>query len=175
MIGLVLGTTAGFVLGRSHRFRSGIILGLIGAATGAIGGALCPVFVAAGSGLRPEAACAIAWAIAGFLAGPAGYVWSRWNRPANRPELDWSAEVEEIARGRWPFPGGRVLLVWIVSGLCLVAVVGTPFSPAWKAVLAAGVLGVAVAWALGGQERRIRELERRLAETDESADRRLAP
>jgi hypothetical protein len=57
----------------------------------------------------------------------------------------------------------RLAPVLMVSVACLVAVgLSTP-SPVGWAMLAIGLLGLAVAWALFGQERRIRDLERRLA------------
>jgi hypothetical protein len=63
-------------------------------------------------------------------------------------------------------PVVRVLPVLIVSVGCLLAVgLGAPTPVGW-AMLAVGLLGLAVAWALVGQERRIKELKLRLGDRE---------
>lgn len=63
----------------------------------------------------------------------------------------------------------RVAPVLMVSVACLLAVGLSAPSPVGWAMLAVGFLGLAAAWAVLGQERRIRELERRLAANERPA------
>jgi MYXO-CTERM domain-containing protein len=49
----------------------------------------------------------------------------------------------------------------------VVAFFTTPPSDAGWAILAVGLLGLAAAWALAAQERRIRELERQLRDKED--------
>ena len=56
--------------------------------------------------------------------------------------------------------------VMLVSVTCLLAVGLSSPSPVGWAMLAIGLMGLAVSWALVGQERRIRELEQQLRAPD---------
>jgi peptidoglycan/LPS O-acetylase OafA/YrhL len=100
---------------------------------------------------------ATAWVVAGLLAGLAGYGWG--GSPAGEDKDDWTEGRAAVNR-----PSVRLLAVIGVAVACLVAALATPASDAGWAVLAVGLLGLAVAWVLSDQERRIRHLERQLRE-----------
>jgi hypothetical protein len=168
-VGLLGGAAAGFLLAAG---RQGTVVSwaFVAAAFGAVGGGLTPLLVrAARPWLPAEASSAAAWALAGLLTGVAGYVWSRREEPEEPQDTEagrgHAVEVWPIDSGPRQAPdraGVRLLPILGVAGVCLVAVVATPASDAGWAVLAVALLALAVAWALGGQERRIRELELQL-------------
>jgi hypothetical protein len=130
------------------------------------------VMTAARRWLTPEVSSTIYWAVIGLLTGLVGYTWGRKRQPAvlaDEEELPGERLERTPARRavRRPAPAGplvRLLPIFALSSGCLIAaILGRP-SPAGWAVLAVGLLGFAAAWAFAGQERRIRELERRLRE-----------
>jgi MFS family permease len=125
---------------------------LLGIAFGACGGALSPIAVAATGGVLPPAlSSALVWALVGLLAGAVGYTWRRGG-------LGLSTGA-----------GGRLLPVGIVSCACMVVAVVGSESPLGWAMLAVGLLGLGVVWALAGQERRLRELEKRFPKRSDDA------
>jgi hypothetical protein len=170
--GFLTGAIAGLVLGRPHRLLAFGTWAIVGAAIGAIGGALGPVLLRAGWGLTPETAGAAAWAVAGLLAGPAGYAWTRWFRPgrceSRRARGDTYRSNSHAVSSR---PSGRLLPVWAVAIACVAVFLAIPGPPVGWPMLAIGLLGLAVAWALTGQDRRIRELEREIRVRDATIER----
>jgi hypothetical protein len=85
--------------------------------------------------------------------------------PASEPRPR-PPHVQPADRATSAGPVVRVLPVLLVSVGCLLAVgLGAP-SPVGWAMLAVGLLGLAVAWGLVGQERRIKELERQIGECE---------
>jgi hypothetical protein len=159
VLGLFGGAVVGLVLGGLGRAGETVVPGaLIGGAFGAVGGALTPGLLAATEAwLAPEMGSATAWVVAGLLAGLAGYGWG--GSPAGEDKDDWTEGRAAVNR-----PSVRLLAVIGVAIACLVAALATPASDAGWAVLAVGLLGLAVAWVLSDQERRIRHLERQLRE-----------
>jgi hypothetical protein len=157
--GLVVGL-ASAVLFR-HRPPGVFVRVAWGTAAGAAGGVLV--------GLLTSFNGTIACASAGAAAGLAGFIVSRCARSAaaaesDEEEADRSPVLRTTARELAPLvmPAPRVLAVVAASAGCLIlAAVGAP-SGAGPAVLALGLLGLVVAWALFGQERRLRRLEARV-------------
>jgi hypothetical protein len=82
-----------------------------------------------------------------------------------------TAPPAPVSAGRSQPAGAAIRLapVLMVSVTCLMAVGLSGPSPVGWAMLAIGLLGLAVMWALVGQERRIRELERKVV-ADERPD-----
>ncbi|MDB5312949.1 MAG: hypothetical protein JWO38_7151 [Gemmataceae bacterium] len=177
--GLIVGTTSG-LLSRNTDRTGTAARALIGALAGAAGGGLSPfVVVAVGGWLPVEVSSALSWALVGLLGGVVGNYRDRRRARQNviAEEADWSDDesVEDqlpgLKRSRRPTiaPAPRLVPILAVSSACLAAVIATsPSSLGWP-VLAIGLLGLAVAWALVGQERRIRELERQLRKRKDGA------
>jgi hypothetical protein len=172
-LGAVVGGVAGLVCGGSGRAVVGGVAGLVGAALGAAGGGLSPLLAAAAGGaLPPELSSALAWVAIGFLGGVVGYTWGREpgeaaagaEEPAGPPR---SATASGRGLGG---PVGRVLPAATVAVCCIIAALVAPPSAAGWAVLAVGLLGLGVVWALIGQERRLRELERRVTRGRDRAE-----
>jgi hypothetical protein len=173
--GAAAGVFAGNLVGLlSHRGRrvfgsrleSAGRLGLLGGLTGLLVGLAPMLVVGLGPFVPPELAFALAGAAAGLVAGVIGHSWT--HRPAETgAESDEETETgpRETAATLVRTPGPpmvRLLPVLAVAVLTFVAAMAT-FPPGTRAVLiAVGVLGLAVAYVQAGQERRIRELERRL-------------
>src|SRR5262245_7162796 len=169
VLGLLGGAVVGLVLGGLGRAGETVVPGaLIGGAFGAVGGALTPCLLAAtGAWLAPEVGSATAWAVAGLLAGLAGYGWG--GPRTEEDEDDWTEGRVAVSGPRdTRRPSARLLTVIGLAVACLVVALATPASDAGWAVLAVGLLGLAVASALSGQERRIRDLERQLREREDS-------
>jgi hypothetical protein len=151
----VIGVLAGSV---RRRPVAGAIGGLLG---GLVGGGLAPLTVAAaGRGVSLEVGSSPGWALVGLLAGLIAY-----GRTRPKPE--------EAAPGR-----GRTLYLVPILGLAALAVAAAfattmgvlPDRGRWAAggvaLLAVAVLAVVVAAAVAAQDRRIRELERRVRELE---------
>jgi hypothetical protein len=174
IIGLAAGVAGGVWSGRQSRLAAGIAGGTGFGLAGAIAGGLCPALVAAtAESLPPEVASTLVLGAIGGVVGLVGYTWGRSAEPADEMELtdeaaprdvEWSVDrpaAEEPAPAR---NGAliRVAPVLMVSATCLAAMLVSPVSPVGWAMLAIGALGLAVAWALLRQERRIHELEQQL-------------
>jgi hypothetical protein len=156
---------------RDHGTTS-LVLGLGGAVIGGIGGGLfIPAIAVSDSWLHPLVSSSLAWAFAGLLAGLGGYDLSRelaeraeaiegeedGDQP--RPRLMWVLRESKRSLREWPLY--RVLPVLAVSAFSLVgAAILAPASVA-LALLAIGLLGLAVGVVLHDQEKRLRRLERR--------------
>lgn len=170
--GLFGGAVLGFARGKGHRFATALALGIGGAVFGTLGGGLS-VFAAAGGSPRldPVASSSLVWAAVGFVAALCASLWP--HPTAGQTELfEESEDAEQPVRPKvertlierrrrrdraWL----RVLPVPLVSAWALLG--ATVFAPSdlSVALLAVGVLGLAVTLVLYGQECRIRELERR--------------
>jgi hypothetical protein len=169
------GLACGFLLGTLTGTRSGMpVAGALGGALFGGFGGLIPLLAAATRGVLPVwLSSTLAWAALGFATGAVGSCGCRGPKPID--VIDDADDtrtrragprVHAAWGGRGFGPISRLLPVVGVSVACLAAVVaGTP-SPVGWVMLAVGVLGLAVAWALASQEKRIRELERLLSERD---------
>ena len=172
--GLVLGAVAGTFHRRPDRVTSVVVLALGFGLTGALGGGLSvPAVLAFAGALHPDLSAGFAWAVAGALAGLGGFAWARWTaEPTGEPD-EPIGDFEEHAS---PAPPG---IAWVpaarpldgrlaaqlfptlaVAGFALVAAALPAPSPSLS-LLATGLLGLTVAVALGSQERRLADLERR--------------
>jgi hypothetical protein len=170
--GFLVGAAVGLLSGHGRRvfgsrFGSSGRLGLLGGLTGLVAGLAPLLAVGLGQWVPPEVGFGLAGAAAGLVAGVIGHAWTR---KAAEPEMEVSDEGEPAeervvtaARPRQPWvPMLRLLPVLAVSGLTFVAA-SAIVPPGTRVVLiAVGLLGLAVAYVQAGQERRIRELERRL-------------
>jgi hypothetical protein len=174
-IGAGCGLLAGAVLGVVFGQRPPGVLGRVlwTTATGAAGGLLVWLPVVAVGGLLPAMiGTSIGWAAVGAAAGMVGYVLAHSARPDDESAFDEekgerqgpTAALRSKARDLAPLlgPSPRVLAVVGFAGLCLAAWAATPPSAAGPAVLALGLFGLVIAWALAGQERRLRRLEARV-------------
>jgi hypothetical protein len=171
-VGLGIGGLSGSLLERSS--TGGVIWGLGGALTGALGGWFTSAVIATTRGRIPEELCAaLAWGVAGLFAGVAGYCRSRVTAPEPPDDPSDDADDTRVKRPRvfWVrgTPAGRLVPVFAVAAGCVVASLVSPPSTAGWAVVAVGLLGLAVGCALVGQERRIAVLERRLREVSEQS------
>lgn len=144
--------------------RSAVRLGLLGGLTGLLAGLAPLMVVGLGRAVPVEATLALAGAAAGLVAGVVGH---GWTHPAAKPVIEvgehpgGQAAVSEVLRPSGP-PMVGLLPVLAVAVLTFVAAIAT-FPPGTRVVLVAvGLLGLAVAYVQAGQERRIRDLERRL-------------
>jgi len=175
--GLLTGTVAGLLRGGRRRVAATVGWALGGLAIGAAGGGLIPPVVAATDGLfRVEVGFVVGLATAGFLAGLIGYTLSRTSKPGKQqaPEDEWSEhdligiqESPPVADQPSPVGSvGRVLPTLLLALIFLAASLLTPPSEIGRAILAVGLLGLFVAWALIGQERHIRRAERRIRELE---------
>jgi hypothetical protein len=154
--GLLIGVLAGLRSGR-------VVAGAVGGAlVGLIGGGLAPLTVtAAGRGVSLEVGSSPGWALAGLMAGLAAYGWTR-------------PKAERVATPG----GGRTLRLAPILGLATLAVAAAfaavtgvlPDHGRWAAgavaLLAVAVLAIVVAAVVAAQDRRIRELERRVRELE---------
>jgi hypothetical protein len=174
--GLLVGAASGIRFRKSDRTNSGGVSPLIGAAAGATGGVFSSLLMAASASVLPASvSSSLAWALVGLVGGVVGSRLDR--RRAERAEtvveIDWSDD--EPGEGEPPPPDRRprptlvptrpLLPLVAVSVTCLVVTIVSPPSNLGWVVFAVGLQGLAAAWAITGQERRIRELERQLRET----------
>jgi hypothetical protein len=173
VVGGAGGVWSGVRSGKPSPLAAGVTGGACFGLAGALGGGLCPLVVVATAGwLTPEAASTLALAALGATVGVVGYTRGRPGEPPAESEFPDAGEVEwSVVRPAddGPPPAGhgatvRVAPVLMVSATCLAAMLVSPVSPVGWAMLAVGALGLAVAWALTSQERRIRELEVQLQE-----------
>jgi hypothetical protein len=109
------------------------------------------------------------------VAGGIGYVFRRGPGDPDEVTSAGGAENEPpVSEPRRPSerrgPSPRLWPVVAVAAACLLATVTTRASDAGWAALAVGLLGLAVGWALLGQDRRIRELEREVRRLRDGAD-----
>ena len=172
--GLLTGVASAILFGRGNRAKAVVVLGFGGGSVGATGGGLTPAALTAAEGvLPPLVSSSLAWAIAGLLAGPIGFCWSLWttSRETVDEEVEGSSQPpprattwvpHERRRRRNLGPVFRFVPILGVSVGSLVAAIVTAPSQVALALLAVGLLGLSIAGALMSQERRIRELERRL-------------
>jgi hypothetical protein len=168
--GLLTGVLIGLVFCDTLSGAAVLAWCLRGTAVGLLGGGLTWLLVSVTRNeLAAEVSSVLAWCVAGLLVGMLGYGWRQLRRPETdedevAQDEEPQRERQQTARGqgaiRWPTV--RLLPILGVAVGCLVAFVTTLPSDAGWAVLAVGLLGLAVAWALNGQERRIRDLERQL-------------
>lgn len=177
--GLFAGAVVGLLSAWARRvvgrgLDSAIRLGLLGGLTGLLGGALAPLLVVRlGQSAPPEVGFGLAGAVAGLIAGLVGHVVTL-RLAGHDAEADDEAGPAEgrVTPGARHIPAAvpmlRLLPVLAVAVLTLVAAMAT-FPPGTRVVLiAVGVLGLAVAYVQAGQERRIRELERRLRQAQDA-------
>ena len=167
-VGLLVGALSGSQLGRPYPGLAIVVWGFTGALTGAIGSGLTFVVIESNPWVLPaERGTVVAWAVAGLFAGFAGFVWNRLTGP--EPAIFDEAEEADAAMPEAPrvlwvrgSPAGRLVAVFSMAMICFVASLVTPPSTTGWAVVAVGLLGLAVGCALVGQERRIASLEHRL-------------
>ena len=172
--GFLIGGTASFLRWEQNRGTPTVVRAGIGAGTGAVGGGLTPVAVVLADGLLPAVVSfSLAWAIAGLLAGLAGYFLSRGAvEPAEDDEEDEEATARPAIKGvTWTpregtrrtlaFPILRLVPILTVSVFALVAAAFLAPSSTALALLAIGLLGLSVIVPLHSQERRLLNLERR--------------
>jgi hypothetical protein len=180
VVALSCAMAAWFFLSGSRRDSDVLAWALPCVFFGAFGGGLTPVLIAVtASWLLPEASSTAVWAVAGLLCGLFAYGLSRVQAEPDDTcdEDNWVAsqahedepkgkEGERCMHGK---SSAHLLPVVAVAVACMALVIATPPSDAGWAVLAVGLLGLASAWALAGQERRIRDLEWQLRSRGESA------
>ncbi len=104
-----------------------------------------------------------AWAVAGLAAGLAAYLLlGEWpHEETSEDDVNPLVEVAPAHRAERS-TGGRIVGVFLAA----IAVIAFPYTEAGWAALAVAALGLAAGWALLGQERRLRTLERRLQELE---------
>jgi hypothetical protein len=146
--GLVFGAVAGGLFGTTGRVPAFLRWGVSWAAHAALAAGAGPLFAAATADwLSPLAGFGLSCVVLGGLAGLAVYTWGR--RPVALDPTDWPAEPAPAAG---PISVGflaRLSPIVVVSIACLVAVIVTPPGPAGRAILAIGLVGLAVVWGPG--------------------------
>ncbi|MDY3556856.1 hypothetical protein R5W24_006029 [Gemmata sp. JC717] len=173
--GAVLGLSVGVLVGRAaggpRRFTFAARLGALGALGGTVGGGLTAHAVVLSTGLlHPLVSSTLVWALAGLLVGAIGRAWAR------RPGVPTCAGQDVLAphqpggltRRNAPRPLFRAAPVLAASALAFAGALVVP--PGQTAgLVAVGVLGLTVAVALRGQERRLQDLNARLRELERRA------
>lgn len=171
--GLVVGSIIGSIRGNGDRTGRIVALALCAGLTGAIGGGLAPLLVVETEGvLSPFASSTLALAIAGSLSGGIALGVSRLTRERHDLDEDEDATQRQEQSSTWlprrPLPrmlhkpGLIYSPIFTTSIFALVAAAAIAPSLAALVLLTNGLLGLAIAFALLFQERRIRELERHL-------------
>ena len=170
--GLLIGTVAGFAVGKGQRITTGIALGVTGALTGAIGGLLSPYAIfQSGSALPAIASSALAWGVAGLLTGALAFPVSRWLNETGRPENDDEWQESQLISTSWqpasrnrnesPGPVVQALPMLAASVFALIAAAIAGSAQTSLVLLALGLLGLAQSHSLVHLNRRLSKLERR--------------
>ena len=165
--GCVSGALVGLCRRSGKRGETALILGIGGAVFGALMGSSVPLALTATQGyVSPLLASSFVVAVVGFLAGLCGHGFKPSPKPDENPFDEDSAApavtIEWLLRekGRPWRISRRLARVLPVLGIATGALTGAAFASS-AALLAVGLLGVAMAHAIDRQERRIDALERR--------------